>query len=284
MFSCTGCRASYLDVGLSGLSGAGFFMKPFYPWHNDSSIQEWPLLELAGLQYVTATYGPFAAQADTASIPPYSTLGNQSTQVIDGFILSAHVVSDRITFIRPQVVVMFHVGRQLLYADSGSDPSSFYHSKAERSSSSRNQQLCLTAFIQKGSEEISVNCFLDDTSTGDTCVANLTLPYLWWDTTRNQLVDVLYSAAIVRNGMRCPAAAGSNQKGRDRNFAGNDMHAQKVLVSRVNLAVDTVAYEEIREDQHVLIYMPVANFSRGSLFKVPIRLQSESKLQAFVMR
>ena len=58
--SCSaGGNALELEVGLSGLNGAGFFMKPFFPWHNDSSMQEWPLLALTGLQYVTATYGPF---------------------------------------------------------------------------------------------------------------------------------------------------------------------------------------------------------------------------------
>jgi hypothetical protein len=283
--SYTGNSGAQLDVGLSGLNGAGFFMKPFFPWHNDTSVQEWPLLALSGLQYVTATYGPFAAQADALSSEAFSTLGNQSAQVVDGFIVSAHLVTSRVSTLRPEVVVVFHASRQLMYGD-GSEGSSRYRAKADRSSSLRNQQLCMTAFIHKGDEELTTSCIVDDASTGDTCIANVTLPFRWWHLTHSRFVDVYYSAVMIRNGRRCPSqqqVTGFLKAGTGSQ-AADSPDLKKVFVSQLNLAVDSLKYEELREDQNVLIYIPVANVSKGSVFRVPVKLQAESNLHTFVMR
>jgi len=247
-------------------------------------MQEWPLLALTGLQYVTATYGPFAAQAEMLNS---ETQGNQSAHVVDGFIISAHLISDRVSFLKPQVVIVFHASRQLLYADSGSGlGSSLYRSKADRIGSVKSQQLCLTAFVKKNNEELAASCIIDDASTGETCVANLSLPYHWWHATRSQLANVHYSAVTVRNGRRCSTQpiASEGSKAGGGSLAGDNVDLKKVFVAQLNLAVDLVTYEELKEDQHVLINVPVANFSQGSVFRVPIKLQAESNLQTFVMR
>jgi len=45
-----------------------------------------------------------------------------------------------------------------------------------------------------------------------------------------------------------------------------------------------MAYQELKEDQHILIYIPQKSFYPGSKFRVPVKLQAESDLQTFVIK
>lgn len=276
-----GGNCDQLEVGLSGLTGAGFFMRPFYPTFNDTSLQEWPLLAFSGLQYVTATYGPFAAQSDTSNIEKYSTVGNQTTQIIDNYVVSAHLVSDNVDVLKPYVSVLFHSG-------NGNPRRRSKNPSSSDSGSRERRKLCLTAYVENSDEELMSSCVVDPSSDSDVCVANFTLPYRWWYADDSRSVNVYYSAMTVRNSRKCPgqsggisvAAAARNEK----IFASPVRDVDKLFVSRFNLVMNNVKYDEIREDQNVLIYVPIANFSLGSVFHVPIKLRPDSSLQTFSMR
>jgi len=44
------------------------------------------------------------------------------------------------------------------------------------------------------------------------------------------------------------------------------------------------AYLELKEDRHILIYVPQTSFPLGARFRVPVKLQASSDLRVFVTR
>ena len=95
-------------------SGSAFFMRPSQPWRSNRSVQEWPMVALAGARTIRASY----SSAFAYEIPLPSSLLRQvaavrgvavSSRVIDGFgDVTAHFVTETITSDRCQLQVSFH--------------------------------------------------------------------------------------------------------------------------------------------------------------------------------
>lgn len=65
---------------------------------------------------------------------------------------------------------------------------------------------------------------------------------------------------------------------------GDGVEWELTYVGPVTLTHGQLTYEELKEDQNVLIYIPQASFYPGSKFRVPVKLQAGSDLQIFVMK
>jgi len=277
------CTASVqLDVDVYGTHGSGFFMEPFYPVLNDTSVQEWPLVVLPGLHSVDARYGPFAAQSDGVASKLFRLRHGHSdifsVQYVSNYAVSAHLSTDVLTILQPRLQVVFHVDRVM-------DNISSDHGPRFADSSSQIRQLCAVMFIEKDSEELMSTCVMDVTSPGTPCVASAVLPYHWWHPTLNRSASIYYAVFSVAQEHRCAAPSspsGINVKAYD--WFADSAREKQSFVGPVNLFATLTNYRELREDQHLLMYVPTAPVSPRSVFHVPMKLQAESDLQIFVVR
>ena len=91
--------------------GSAFFMRPSQPWRSNRSVQEWPMVALAGARTIRASY----SSAFTYEVPLPASLLRQvaavrgvavSSRVIDGFgDVTAHFVTETVTSDRRQLQV-----------------------------------------------------------------------------------------------------------------------------------------------------------------------------------
>jgi len=268
-----------LDVNVYGTHGSGFLMKPFYPVLNDTSLQEWPLVVLPGLHSVAATYGPFSAQSDSPASKLFTSADGHSeifgVQYVSNYAISAHLSTDALTILQPRLQVVFHVGHATdALADRG--PGDNFQQV---------RQLCAIMFIQKDSEELMSTCVMDVTSPETLCVASVVLPYHWWHPILNHSASVYYSVFSVAQEHHCAAVGSpSNMKMKTYEWFADSAREKQSYVGPVNLSASLANYEELREDQHLLMYVPTTAVSARSVFHVPMKLQTQSDLQIFVVQ
>jgi len=277
--------ATQLDVDVHGTPGSGYFMKPFYPVLNDTSLQEWPLVVLPGLRSVAAAYGPFSAKSDSFSSKLFTstTRGGHrdvtfGVQYIGEFAVSAHLSTDVLTLLQPRLEVVFHVAAAADGAaeDGGSRPGDNFP---------ETRQLCAVVFIQKGSEELMSTCLMDVVGREAPCAASAVLPYHWWHPMLNRSVSVYYSVFGVTQEHHCAAASSpSGIKVKTYEWFADSAREKQSYVGPVNLSASLADYQELREDQHLLMYVPTAAVSPRSVFHVPMKLQAGSDLRIFVVR
>ena len=256
---------------------AGYFLKPLFRGNDVFSLnlqeKHFVVTNPVGPVSVDARYGPFTVQQQVPASLLRDSLGNQSqllgNMLVGSLEVTAHVVARTLVRDRPILQVLFHGD----------------HASVERRSSSKirgegfsnnssNAQWCMQVHVVRSPlQELSSVCVLGD----DVCLADVTLPTAWWDSTitggdspRN--VDVYYSAFRADKNSRCSEAnAGSSEWIRR-------------YVATVTLTHGQVTYQELKEDHHILVYVPQASFYPGSRFRVPIKLQAESDLQVFAVR
>lgn len=271
---CT--AAMHLDVSVYGTPGSGFLMKPFFPVLNDTSLQEWPLVVLPGLHSVAATYGPFAARSDSPASKLFMSASGRSeifgVQYVGNYAISAHLSTDVMTILQPRLQVVFDMGHATDDASAGHVPGDNFQ---------QIRQLCSVVFIQKGSEELMSTCVMDVTSPETLCVASAVLPYHWWHPTLNHSVSVYHSVFSVAQDHHC-AAVGIKTKTYE--WFADSAREKQSYVGPVNLSASLANYEELREDQHLLIYVPTTAVSSRSVFHIPMKLQANSDLQIFVVQ
>ena len=233
-------------------------MKPYYPLKNNDSVQEWPFVAMAGASVLRATYGPFEAQQDISQSILNQTAYSQHTplnyQTVNGMSISAHVVTETILPDRP-LQVLFHVSLSAKRVNSNS------------SEPSPPTSLCFAVYATKDNKTLSSSCLINDTS--EVCIAEVILPLNWWSDKLAQTVDVSY---LVYGNTASSCSNGKNPSG------------NRVFLSGVTLTQGQMSYQEMKEDQHILIYVPQAVFSPGARFRVPVKLQAESDLEAFAIR
>ena len=275
---CT--AAMQLDVRVYGTLGSGFLMKPFFPVLNDTSLQEWPLVVLPGLHSVAATFGPFAAKSDSLVFKLHMSAQSHSEifglQYVSNYAISAHLSSDVLTILQPRLQVVFHMGH------AGDDALA---DRGPRDTFQQVRQLCAVMFIQKDSEELMSTCIMDVTSPETLCVASAVLPYHWWHPTLNHSASVYYSVFGVTQEHHCAAVGSpSGIKMKTYDWFADSAREKQSYVGPVNLSASLANYEELREDQHLLIYVPTTAVSSRSVFHVPMKLQAESDLQIFVVQ
>jgi len=280
---CT--AATQLDVGVYGTPGSGYFMKPFHPVVNDTSLQEWPLVVLPGLRSVAAKYGPFSAESDSLASRPLlsSARGGQTGEIIHvqyvgNFAISAHLSTDVLTVLQPRLEIVFHMASTV---DDNSDD----RMSRPGDNFQELRQLCAVMFIQKGSEELMSTCLMGTTTREAPCVANAVLPYHWWHPVLNDSVSVYYSVFSVTQDHHCAAVGSpSGVRMKTYNFFADSAREKQSHVGSVNLSASLANYQELREDQHLLIYVPTIAVSPRSVFHVPMKLQADSDLRIFVVR
>jgi len=277
------CSAAVqLDVGVYGTPGSGYLMKPFYPVLNDTSLQEWPLVVLPGLHSVAATYGPFSAQSDHLAAKLFTSAGDHSeifgVQYVSDYAVSAHLSTDVLTVLQPRLEVVFHMGHT-------TDDSSVDRARRPTDNFQQIRQLCAVMFIQKDSEELMSTCLMDVMSVESPCVASAVLPYHWWHPTLNHSVTVYYSVFSVTQEHHCAAVGSpSGMKMKTYEWFADSAREKQSYVGAVNLSASLANYEELREDQHLLMYVPTTAVSPRSVFHVPMKLQAGSDLRIFVVR
>jgi len=276
------CTATvHLDVNVHGTPFSGFFMKPFYPVLNDTSLQEWPLVVLPGLQSVTARYGPFAAESDSVASKLFTSAGGRDeifgVQYISNYAISAHLSTDVLMILQPRLQVVFHMGHA---TDDALENRGHGDDDLQQI-----RQLCAVMFIRKESEELMSTCVVDITSPERLCVASAVLPYHWWHPTLNHSASVYYSVFSVSQEHHC-AAVGSTSgvKMKTYDWFADSAREKQSYIGSVNLSASLANYEELREDQHLLIYVPTVAVSSRSVFHVPMKLQAASDLLVFVVR
>ena len=129
--------------------------------------------------------------------------------------------------------------------------------------------------VQKEGQELTSVCVVS--GTDNVCVAELTLPPEWWVPGQTQSVEVFYSVYGIDQNLQCSSASNSIVPGKNMRYG----ERMKRFVSTVTLTHGQMTYQELKEDQHILIYMPQKSFYPGSKFRVPVKLQAESDLQLF---
>jgi len=272
--------AMQLDVGVRGTPDSGFLMKPFYPVLNDTSLQEWPLVVLPGLHSLAATYGPFAARSDSLASKLFTSAGDRheifGVQYVGNYAISAHLSTDVLTILQPRLQVVFHMGHAIGNASTDRGPGGNFE---------QIRQLCAVMFIQKDSEELMSTCIMDVTNPETLCVASAVLPYHWWHPTLNHSASVYYSVFSIGEEHHCAAVSSpSGIKVKTYESFADSAREKQSYVGPVNLSASLANYEELREDQHLLMYVPTTAVSSRSVFHVPMKLQAESDLQIFVVR
>ena len=276
---------------LAGLTGsvdlsidhkdAGYFLKPLFgghqPWGPSVTESLFIVTHPKGMVKVKASYGPFTAEEVVGPSLLQQALGNQSVilnnVVVDDMDVSAHLVTRSITQERPLLQVLFH-------AIHPTDVRKGKKNKGALQDAGRNESKfwCLEMHVQKDEHEFSSVCEVSHTK--DVCVAELLLPEEWWDPIHIQSADVYYSVYHVAESLQCASAANTIVPGNAHPTSGRI----KSYIGTATLTSGQLTFAEMKEDQHVLVYIPQKTFYPGSKFRVPVRLQAESDLTLFVVR
>ena len=266
---------------------AGFFLKPMFRGQEvfslDSQERPFVVTRPTGPVTVKAKYGPFTAKEELPLSLLQASLGNHSgilsnfaTRDVD---ISAHLVSRTITPERPVISVLFHA-------------SPLSHSEENKIRSAKShvveRQWCVQMHVQRDHEELTSVCVIS--AAENVCVAELTIPTSWWIPNKMSTVEAYYSVYLMENS-RCSNPAVQHTEPVTNQTEDEDVTETpastgpvKTLISTVALSHGQVNYQELKEDQHILVYIPQKSCYPGSKFRVPIKLQAESDLQIFVIK
>ena len=91
--------------------GSAFFMRPSQPWRSNRSVQEWPMVALAGARTIRASYSSafsYEVQLPASLLRQVAAVRGVtvSSRVIDGFgDVTAHFVTETVTSDRRQLQV-----------------------------------------------------------------------------------------------------------------------------------------------------------------------------------
>lgn len=217
---------------------------------------------------------PFNLQRDALS---NQTGGELNHIFVDGLDISAHIVSLSLTPDRPLLQVLFHSSSLISEPVKNTSRSS----TARREGKQQQQQQpenrwCLQVHAEKAGKELIGSCLLD--SQEAVCIAEIKLPATWWDPHQTQMVNVFYAIHQFSDG------AGSCITGNVTRLAEIEHEHWTSLTSSVTLTTGQLTYQELKEDLHILVYIPRRSFYLGSVVRVPVKLQADSDLRTFTVR
>ena len=250
-----------------------------------------------------ASYGPFRncqhiqdpVGRFTAN---HSVFGNGI--ILHNLEISAHLVSVTVPPDRPILQVLFHASH---YDDNSQKGSSFSKSNSlstctrgyylEDNAEDLDPSFCMQVHVQKDNEELTSVCVLEKDHL--VCIAEVKVPRYWWsENERSRSVNVYYSVYNMGPNSQCsrsrnrvdPDNANLNaEKSKDQTDDNHKAYAiTKRFVSTVSLSHGLVNYQELKEDDHIIIHVPQKSFYPGSQFRVPIKLQKGSQLDEFTVR
>lgn len=248
---------------------SGFFIKPLFgPQDSQTQTQEESLFVVnnpKGPVKVHAKYGPFSAEDTVPVSLLQASVGNHSdllaNVVVDDMDISAHLVTRSLTQDRPYVQVLFHASQ--LPSDVTPAPDLL-----------DNSRWCLQMHVQRDNSELTSVCVLG--RQDNVCIAELSIPSEWWGLAHVHSVAVYYSVYAVSTNLQCSSAPPTSPDG--------SMPMLRSYVGTVTLAHGELTYQQVAEDQHILLYIPQKSYYPGSKFRLPVRLQAESDLEVFVVR
>jgi len=276
-------------------SDAGFFLKPEPVGGNEDTDQGQqhdhvivPVMHPLLLTSIRAEYGEFIASETVPRSLLRRALGSERlhpSTIIEDMEISAHVVMQTISTDRPLLQVLFHgnvlpafrvdarrrlsetlePGRNL---SSGQGTTANYRTETK---------YCLTAHVEKDFNVLSAFCVLNGRTS--VCLAEIGIPHWWWNADQTEYAQVFYSASVLDQNSNC-----LDVQNRNRSNSDSSSSEERNFISTVTLTLGQLTYEELKEDQNILVYIPQASFYPGSKFRVPVKLQAESDLQIFVMK
>ena len=274
-------------------AGSAFFIKPVLHGQQFFSLnkQQKPFIVTkgTGAGIFAADYGPFHARERITDALLQSALGNGNSLgnrlIIDGLDISAHLVSRTITQERPLLQVLFHASH---YGDHTyerthrhSDIPYHWYEDTYNNAVNNSQNWCMRIYVKNEGDELSGSCVLG--AEDNVCIAGVQIPLSWWSDNANVL-NVYYSVFNNTNNNR--QCIGFNGNDPD---ADTDGYSESVIGKRRNVLPITLrrgqsTYQELKEDLHILIYIPQLSFHPGSKLRVPVKIEHGSDLTSFQIR
>jgi hypothetical protein len=262
----------------------GFFLKPIFKGHEIYSMnvvqRHFMVWQPRGQVSIKAVSESYTTSKQLPASLLRDALNNQTGVLlnhifIDGLDISAHVVSPSLTPDRPLLQVFFH-SSSLASEPPAAKNVSKQGKKEGKQRPSAPSKWCLQVHAEKANKELIGSCVLD--SRESVCIAEVKIPPTWWDAHQTQTVSVFYSVKPWSDIMG--ACVGSNVT-----HVVDDGHEHLTsMMSTVTLTTGQLTYQELKEDQHILVYIPRRSFYLGSVVRVPVKLQAGSDLGTFVVR
>lgn len=167
--------------------------------------------------------------------------------------------------------VLFHVRRSVNRQGQG---------PPDRASSGR---ICVLLYVRRSNgDELATSCVIAD---GDVCIGDLSLPWRWWDQSTAimpRAVSAFFSAFRADDGdASLTSQCDISRYPPLRRLPADDA---ATFVRQVTLVDGSATYQTLREDQHILLRVPVSTYYPGSRFTVAVQLQTYSKLSTFSVK
>ena len=148
---------------------------------------------------------------------------------------------------------------------------------------------CAQIHVQKDNIALSSSCVLDlKDKKEDVCLSQMAMPRDWWSGPVQgpsqviSSVDVYYSVSgPFSEYSLCSTGDTDNTASPSESVPYS---TSSTYVSTVTLLQSQLTFQEVQEDQHILVYIPEQHFFPGARFRVPVKLQAESDLELFVVR
>ncbi len=145
--------------------------------------------------------------------------------------------------------------------------------------------MCVLLYVRRNNgDELATSCVITD---GDICIAELLLPWRWWEQPitggQSRLVSAFFSAFRGADEPENPTSPQCDVTRYPplRRLPADDA---ATFVHQVSLVDGTVSFQTLREDQHILLRVPLSTYHPGSRFIVAIQLQADSRLNAFTVK
>lgn len=256
----------------------GFFLKPIYDKHKpwDPAVEEENFVVTKQPDKLTfqASNGPFddfktitGNDAENLVSRIQSSGFENSHFVYDNMDISAHIVTRSILPKWSKLQVLIHAS-----------PHNYENNKFRQTSNIHSRTLCGHIYVRSNKIELSSICVIS--SQEEACVTSISLPDTWWRF--NSSVDVYYAVSLSNQNQECASASNSIKVPVGEPVGEPEISPKKKILS-LTLTNPGDLYD-VRQDEHILIYVPTEVFDPKAIFEIPVKLEGNSSVQVFVMR
>lgn len=137
-------------------------------------------------------------------------------------------------------------------------------------------RVCVLLYGRRNNgDELATSCAMYDSNV---CIADLTLPSRWWSSPMDsRAVSAFFGAFRLDADVYCDVSHYPPL----RRLPADDA---VTFIRQVTMIDGAATYQTLREDQHVLLRIPLGVFHPGSKFAASVQLQTGSKLATFSVR
>lgn len=137
-------------------------------------------------------------------------------------------------------------------------------------------RVCVLLYGRRNNgDELATSCAMYDSNV---CIADLTLPSRWWSSAvDSRTVSAFFGAFRLDADVYCDVSHYPPL----RRLPADDA---VTFIRQVTMIDGSATYQTLREDQHVLLRIPLGVFHPGSKFAASVQLQTGSKLATFSVR